>query len=101
MKILSIFMMLMVVPYIVSADCKMTDTTDKFEVVCSGADSYAYAAASDSKKNSKGTKRARKAKRVNYEDRKSAMQTIVMNDAESQSMLARNRLDGFRNKLKR
>jgi len=91
-------MMLMVMPYMVSAECKMTDTTEKFEIVCSGPS--AYAPTSDSNKKAKEAKRARKTKRNNYEDRESAMPTIVMNDIESQSMLTRNRQDGFHDKLK-
>lgn len=98
MNILSIFMMLMVVPYMVYAECKITDTTEKFEVVCSGPN--AYAPASDSKKSTKITKRVRKAKRINYEDRESAMPTVVMNGLESQFMLTRNRQEGYRDKRK-
>jgi hypothetical protein len=91
-------MMIMVVPYMVSADCKMTDTTEKFEVVCSGPG--AYAPASDVRKNAKKTRRGRKTKRVEYEEREGVMPTVVMNDVESQFMLARNRQDGYCDKLK-
>lgn len=91
-------MMIMVVPYMVYADCKITDTTEKFEVVCSGPD--AYAPASDLTKNAKKPGRVRKTKRGEYEDRESVIPTVVMNDVESQFMLTRNRQDGYREQTK-
>jgi len=96
--IFSLFLMLVVVPYTVFAECKIIDTPEKYEVVCSGPDSMPLA--SDSKKIARKLKTAGTSKKVNFEDRKKTMQTVAMNDEESQFMLARNRQDGYGGKAK-
>jgi len=39
-------------------------------------------------------------RKVNFEDRETAVQAVAMNDEESQFMLARNRQDGYGGKRK-
>ena len=90
--------MLVVVPYTVFAECKIIDTPEKYEVVCSGPDSISPA--SDSKRKTRKLKTVRMSKKVNFEDRKNTMQTVAMNDEESQFMLTRNRQDGYGGKAK-
>ena len=97
MKNLSVFILLAIMPYTVYADCIITDTSEKFEVVCSGPDPIFPA---ESKKNTKKTPRAGKGKKINYEDRAEAMGEVVMNDVESQFMVTRNKQDGYRPKHK-
>ena len=93
MKSFSIFLLLITVPYTAYADCIITDTSEKFEIVCSGPDPMTSPLA---KKKAKKAYRAGKTKKVNYEDRVSDMQAVVMNDVESQFMVTRNKQDGYR-----
>ncbi|MHB8058986.1 MAG: hypothetical protein ACYDHC_13990 [Desulfuromonadaceae bacterium] len=93
MKSFSIFLLLITAPYTVCADCIITDTSEKFEIVCSGPDPMTTPLA---KKKAKKAYRADKTKKVNYEDRMSDMQEVVMNETESQFMVTRNKQDGYR-----
>ena len=93
MKKLSILLLLITVPYTAYAGCIITDTSEKFEIVCSGPDPVTPPLA---KKKAKKAYRAGKTKKVNYEDRVSDMQEVVMNDVESQFMATRNKQDGYR-----
>ncbi|MDD2310660.1 MAG: hypothetical protein PHH91_13870 [Desulfuromonadaceae bacterium] len=101
---LSIFLVLIVVPCTVFAECRITDTQDKFEVVCSGYDPMFPPTASkksmDSKKNKKIATRSGKARKVSYEGREGVTSTVVMNEEELQFMQARNQQDGYRGKRK-
>ena len=93
MKSFSIFLLLITAPYTAYADCIITDTSEKFEIVCSGPDPVTPPLA---EKKAKKAYRADKTKKVNYEDRVSDMQEVVMNDVESQFMVTRNKQDGYR-----
>jgi hypothetical protein len=98
MTIFSIVLVLIVVPCTVFADCKITDSPYKFEVVCSGYNPMSPP--TDSTKNTKIAKRSSKAKKVNFGDKKRETPTVVMNEEELQFMQKRNRQDGYRSKLK-
>ncbi|MDD2271245.1 MAG: hypothetical protein PHP95_06110 [Desulfuromonadaceae bacterium] len=95
MKSLSVFIMLAVMPCSVYADCIITDTSEKFEIVCSGPDPVSPAGAT---KNTRKAPRTGKRKKLDYEERAGAMQAVVMNDAESRFMELRNQQDGYRSK---
>jgi len=91
-----IFLVAIIVPCTVFADCIITDTPYKFEVVCSGYNPMSPP--TDSKKNRKIAKRSSKSKKVTYEGRESVTPTVVMNEEESQFMQIRNQQDGYRSK---
>jgi len=95
---LLIFLVLIFVPCTVLADCIITDTPYKFEVVCSGYNPMSPP--TESKKNKKIAKRSNKAKKVTYEGRESVTPAVVMNVEESQFMQTRNQQDGYRGKRK-
>jgi hypothetical protein len=97
MKSLSIFL-LFSVPHIVFADCILTESPGKYEVVCSGYNPMSPQ--TGSKMNTKKSTRSGKAKKSNYEDRESATMTAGMNNEELQFMQARNKMDGYRAKVK-
>ena len=86
------------VPYTACADCKITDTSEKFEVVC--FDLKAASPASASKKKAHTQRGVYKAKKVNFEERVTTMQVVVMSAEESQFMQIRNQQDGLRVKRK-
>lgn len=94
---LSIFLILIIVPCTVFADCKITDTPYKFEVVCSGYNPM-YPSPTVSKKKKKTAKRSRRVKKADFEDKERETPTIVMSAEESQFMQTRNRQDGYRGK---
>ncbi|MBW4055783.1 MAG: hypothetical protein HIU83_10345 [Proteobacteria bacterium] len=99
MACLSIFLMLICVPITAFADCIITDTPYKFEVICSGYNPT-YPPTASTKKKIKTAKRTNRAKKACFEDRKSVTQTVVMNAEELQFMQTRNRQDGYRGKQK-
>ncbi len=70
----------------VSADCKITDTDDKFEIVCTGGESaHKKTGKNVSQKNAVAEKQSLQARSV-----------IKMNDEEVTFMETRNRQDGYR-----
>lgn len=95
MKRISVFILLAVMPCLAYADCIITDTSEKFEIVCSGPDPVSPTGAT---KNSKRAPRTGKRRKLDYEERGGAMQAVVMNDAESRFMELRNQQDGYRSK---
>jgi len=100
MKSISIFLML-IVPHIVFAGCILTESPDKFEVVCSGYNPMSPPTDSK-KKNSRVSmpKRSGKVKKVHFEDREGMASNVGMNEEELQFMQARNKMDGYRGKVK-
>lgn len=98
MTSLSVFLVLIVVPCTVFADCIITDTPYKYEVVCSGYNPMSPP--TDSKRNTKIAKKSSKTGKVNYKGRESVTTTVVMNEEESQYMQTRNQQDGYRGKRK-
>jgi hypothetical protein len=98
MRSILIFLML-IVPHIVFAGCILTELPDKFEVVCSGYNPMSPP--TDSKmKNSRVSKRSGKVKKVHFEDREGMASNVGMTVEELQFMQARNKMDGFRGKVK-
>ncbi|MDD2900339.1 MAG: hypothetical protein PHI31_16715 [Desulfuromonadaceae bacterium] len=93
--ILLIFLILFVLPCSADADCILTDTPYKFEVVCSGNDPTHPPA--DSKKKSKTVKKSsRKPGKINFEERTGTTSHIDMSDEEMHMMQTNNALDGYR-----
>ena len=98
MKSVTFLLLLIVLPYTVSADCIITDYSDKFEVVCSGYNP----AAEPIKKGAKTPKGSKiKSKKISLVDREGIISAVGMTDEELKFMQARNRMDGYRAEEKR
>jgi hypothetical protein len=98
MKSLSIFL-LFILPNTVFADCVLTDTPYKFEVVCSGYNPLSPPIAS--KKNTKTSKKvSSKSKKASIADREGITSAVGMTEEELKIMQARNKMDGYRGKVK-
>jgi hypothetical protein len=98
MKCLFILLLLIALSCTAFADCIITDTPYKFEVVCSGYDPTAPP--TSSKKNTKNAKRSARATKANFESRTDRMPNLVMNEEEEQFAQTRNRQDGYRGNRK-
>ena len=90
--------LLLIIPGVVSADCIITDTPFKFEVVCSG--NNPVSPPGDSKINRNAAKRSGKAGKVTVEGKESSTSSVAMSERELQYMHARNQMDGYRAKLR-
>ena len=86
----AVIVMALVVPNSVFGICKITDTDEKFEVVCSGKESSGDLASVATKTN------ARNGKKAKFDSQLS----IAMNKEEKKIMETNNRLDGYRNRRK-
>lgn len=96
MTTIPILLILIAMPWTAFADCIITDTPYKFEVVCSGSNKISTPIAS--KSNTKTAKGPSKAKKADYEGREIVTATIAMNEEESQFMQTRNSQDGYQAK---
>ena len=85
---LSIIFLSLVVPATVFADCKLTDTDEKFEVVCFGKDPYVSSPSTASRPNGGKTIKARS----------EARSVIAMNEEEIRMMEKNNHYDSSRGK---
>jgi hypothetical protein len=95
----SIILLVSVAPCTVSADCIITDYSDKFEIVCSGFNPMDPPTVS--KKRTNTPHKSNKAKKVSFEA--SGGETLVnaMSEEELKIMQTRNRQDGFKGKKSR
>jgi hypothetical protein len=96
MKNISLFLLLFI-PHTVFAGCILTESPEKFEIVCSGYNPMSPPPDAK-KKNTRVAKRSGKAKKVRFEDRESIASKVGMNEEELQFMQARNKMDGYRGK---
>lgn len=81
------------VPCTALADCILTDTPYKFEIVCSG---YNPSKPTTDVLNKKTGKRPHKARNVFIEEKTSETPPIIMTEEELQIMQTKNRQDGLR-----
>ena len=91
-----ILFLLFIIPNAVFADCIITDTPFKFEVVCSG--NNPVSPLKDSKNNTNTVKRSSKARKVTIEGKEPSTSSVAMSERELQYMHARNQMDGYRAK---
>lgn len=90
--------LLLLIPGVASADCIITDTPFKFEVVCSGTNPVSPPG--DTKTNRNTAKRSGKTAKVTVEGKEPSTPSVAMSERELQYMLARNQMDGYRAKLR-
>lgn len=95
MRSLAILLWFIVVPSAVSADCIITDYTDKFEVKCFG---YNPMSPPMKHKNLKTAARTGRLKKASSADSGSITSIVGMTEEELQFMQARNNMDGYRAK---
>ncbi|NTV48417.1 MAG: hypothetical protein HGB32_06625 [Geobacteraceae bacterium] len=93
-KLSIIFLMLIAVPALVSADSNIPETKSEPEVVLSDAAKVSSPATLKTEKKIKKKKRASKAKKGHYED--STINAISMSEEEQQIMQSRNKVDAYR-----
>ena len=86
---------ILLVPYTVFADCILTDTPYKFEIVCSG---YNSIQPSTHVPNKKAENRSHKSRKVYVTEKASETPPIVMTEEELQIMQTKNRQDGWRDR---
>jgi len=92
-KLLTIFLLLIAVPALVSADSNIPETKSEPEVVLSDDVKVSNPAALKTDKKKK-KKRVSKAKKVNFED--STINDLGMSEEEQQIMQSRNKVDSYR-----
>jgi hypothetical protein len=91
-----IFLLLMIIPYTVFAECRLTELEGKFEGVCWGYNPMSPPV--HSKKNRQHNKK-NKVERASKVELESATSGIAMTEEELKFMQARNRMDGYRGKV--
>ena len=90
-RVIALFLILITVPYAVSADSTPPKSKDEPEVLLS--DSAITPTPQEVPKEKKKTKRVSKAKKVYFQD--SMIHSINMSREEHEIMQARNKMDGY------